>query len=156
MRRIGLLSIVAAIAALVALCGFVQDTQITRPQLRSMLEQLGYEVKDLVKDAGKEKYTVTVTRGGLDIPIAYEISSNNGYIWLTVNLGDAPSESSSKNAALLRQNGKIQPCQFYVTEKGLLMMGFPVENKNVTNALLRQRTDTIADNVSKTEDIWKK
>jgi hypothetical protein len=45
------------------------------------LGQLGYEVKDIVKDAGKEKFSVTLNKEGLDIPVAAEISGNTKYIW---------------------------------------------------------------------------
>ena len=36
--------------------------QISRTQLREKLVQLGYDIKDLVKDAGKEKFSVTLPR----------------------------------------------------------------------------------------------
>ncbi|MBC8065710.1 MAG: hypothetical protein H7Y17_12840, partial [Chlorobia bacterium] len=41
----------------VALFGFYQNPQIDRKQLRDMLTQLGYEVTDIVKEEGKEKYS---------------------------------------------------------------------------------------------------
>src|SRR5687767_11354104 len=128
--------------------------QITRPQLREMLVQLGYEVKDIVKDAGKEKYSVTLVKSGLDIPVGLEISPNSKYIWLTVNLGDAPKDTASVNQTLLKQNSKIQPSFFYITDKGRLMMGLPLDNRGITNAFLRDRVETISENVGKTKDIW--
>ena len=128
--------------------------QITRPQLREMLVQLGYEVKDIVKDAGKEKYSVTLVKSGLDIPVGLEISPNSKYIWLTVNLGDAPKDTATVNQVLLKQNSKIQPSFFYITDKGRLMMGLPLDNRGITNAFLRDRVETISENVGKTKDIW--
>ena len=128
--------------------------QITRPQLREMLVQLGYEVKDIVKDAGKEKYSVTLVKSGLDIPVGLEISSNSKYIWLTVNLGDAPKDTATVNHTLLKQNSKIQPSFFYITDKGRLMMGLPLDNRGITNAFLRDRVESISENVGKTKDIW--
>ena len=153
----------AAISVLIAasaLVGFksYQDSQeqIDQKQLRTMLQELGYEVKDLVTDPGKEKYTVTITTGGLDIPVGYEISPSKNYIWLTVNLGAPFEDASPKNIALLKDNATIQPAFFYVTKSNLLMMGLPVDNRGLTNAIMRQRTDFIAGKAVSTQSSWKK
>lgn len=128
--------------------------QITRTQLREKLVQLGYEVKDLVTDPGKEKFSVTLTKDGLDIPVAAEISGNTKYIWLTVNLGPAPSEGQSLNNTYLKKNADIQPNFFYITESGKLMMGLPLNNLGITNAFLRDRIENIATSVSNTKSFW--
>ena len=154
MRKFGIMGVIALFLGILMSVGFLQNPQIDRKQLREMLVQLGYEVTDIVKDAGKEKYSVKFSRDSLDIPVGYEISPSNSYIWLTVNLGSAPSESSTKNFALLKQNGKVQPCQFYITESGRLMMALPVENRGVTNQVLRARSETISEQVGKTKEIW--
>lgn len=130
--------------------------QITRMQLREKLVQLGYDVKDLVKDAGKEKFSVTLTKEGLDIPIAVEISGNAKYIWLTVNLGNPPSQLEAMNNTLLKKNADIQPSFFYVTEAGKLMMGLPLNNLGITNAFLRDRMESIAGNVVSTRSLWQR
>ena len=134
----------------------VQSEQVDRKQLREMLVQLGYEVTDIVKDAGKEKYSVNFEKADINIPIGYEISPSGSYIWLTANLGDAPTSGSDKTLQLLKQNSKIQPTFFYITDSGRLMVALPVENRGVTNAILRLRSETIADNIGKTKDIWQK
>jgi hypothetical protein len=156
MRGVRVLVLVALILGLGAIVGFApsQDGQITRKQLREMLVQLGYEVADIVKDEGKEKYAVTFSKNELDIPVGFEISPSNAYIWLTVNLGDAPKEGGSKTLSLLKQNSKIQPTFFYITDSGRLMAALAVENRGVTNAVLRVRAEAISDNVGKTKDIW--
>jgi hypothetical protein len=151
-------SLIALFACIIMLFGFGNDQQtceqIDRKQLREKLVQLGYEIKDIVTDPGKEKYSVTLTRDALDIPVALELSANAKYIWLTVNLGSAKAETSILNSAFLKQNAKIQPSMFYVTEKGLLMMGLPINNLGVTNAFLRDRIESIAGNVGSTKSIW--
>ena len=84
---------IGAVLSVFAIAGFASvqgPDQIDRKQLRAMLVRLGFEVKDLVTDPGKEKYSAVITREDLDIPIGFEISGNGNYIWLTVNLGDAP------------------------------------------------------------------
>lgn len=137
-----------------ALFGFYQNPQIDRKQLREMLSQLGYEVKDIVKDAGKEKYSVTATKYSLDIPVGFEISPSNSYVWLTVNLGAAPEASSPKCSALLKQNAKSQPTFFYITESGRLMAALPIDNQGITNAILRTKFEAISEQVGKSKDVW--
>ena len=155
MRKVGILAIIS-LASSFAVMGFFQNPQIDRKQLRDMLVQMGYEVSDIVKDAGKEKYSVTFVRDSLNIPIGYEISPSNSYIWLTVNLGEAPPEASTKNYALLKQNAKIQPSFFYVTDSGRMMLALAVENRGVTPAILRARSESVGENVGKTKEIWQK
>ena len=129
---------------------------LTRTQMKEKLDQLGYVVTDIETQAGKEKYSVMLNKGGLDIPVGAEISPNNRFIWLTVNLGNPRAASDTMNNTLLKQHAKIQPCQFYITSRGLLMMGLPVENKGVTNAYLRDRLESIAGNVADTKAYWQK
>lgn len=155
MRKYGLLGALAILSSLF-IFGFNQSPAIDRKQLREMLVQLGYEVSDIVKDAGKEKYSAKFSKDGLDIPVGYEISPSGSYVWLTVNLGDAPTEGAAKNFALLKQNSKVQPTFFYITDSGRLMAALAVENRGITNAILKTRSESISDNVGKTKDVWQK
>jgi hypothetical protein len=156
MRRIGFIALLIFLVGLIPLLGFRQTGQLTRPQLREMLVQLGYDVKDIDKEEGKEKFSVDFSSSDLNIPVGFEISPSGNYIWMTVNLGAAPTEPNLMCLNLLKQNGKIQPTFFYVTESGRLMVAQALENKDVTNATLRSRADTVAENVGKTKDVWQK
>jgi len=134
--------------------GSGQDcSQINQTKLRELLVQLGHTVKDLVTTPGKEKYEIKINKGGFDVPMGLEISASTNYIWLTVFLGKAPSDSS-KYFQLIKQNAKIQPALFYVTDSGNLMMGLPVDNRGINNALLKRYTDFIAGKVADTKDYW--
>jgi hypothetical protein len=129
-------------------CGPINQTK-----LRDLLSQLGYTPKDLVTTPGKEKYEIKINRGGLDVPMGLEISPSTNYIWLTVFLGKAPSDSS-RYFQLIKQNSKIQPALFYVTDSGNLMMGLPVDNRGINNSLLKRYTDFIAGKVADTKEYW--
>jgi hypothetical protein len=155
MKRFGLLVLAVAIVV-AALAGFTKQSgdQLTAPQLREILVQLGYEVTDLEKEQGKEKYSVNFSGSDLNIPMGFEVSPSGTYIWLTVNLGVAPDGASPKNLALLKENATVQPTQFYVTKKGRLMMGLALENRGLTNARLRDRADTLVKYVGQTKDTW--
>lgn len=140
--------------AIPAIVGFgLQQGQIDRKQLRGMLVQLGYEVKDLDATAGKEKFSFIVERSGLNIPVAAEISANGNFIWLTVFCKDgAPTGDKAVN--LLKKNADIQPSQFYVTKSNKIMMGLAIENHDVTNGSLRSRAEKIVDDVVNTKEVW--
>jgi len=129
---------------------------INQARLREILVQLGFTIKDLNTTPGKEKYEVKMTLGGLDVPISYEISPSTNYVWLTVLLGPAPTEASVLNSSYVKQNSKIQPCFFYVTDSGNLMMGLAVDNRGLNNALLRRYTDFITNKVVDTKAYWQK
>ena len=129
-------------------CGPINQTK-----LKEILVQLGYTPKDIISTPGKEKYEIKINRGGLDVPMGLEISGSTNYIWLTVFLGKAPSDSS-KYFKLLKQNSKIQPALFYVTDSGNLMMGLPVDNRGINNALLKRYTEFIAGKIADTKDTW--
>lgn len=156
MKHIGIKTSLLLLLVSGTIVGFrgQQDGAITRTQLKEMLVQLGYEVSDIVTEVGKEKYSVKFAKNDLNIPVGFEISPSNTYIWLTVNLGEAPKEGGPRTLALLKQNSKVQPTFFYVTDSGRLMAALPVENRGVTNAILRLRAESISDNVGKTKEFW--
>ncbi|MBS1512057.1 MAG: hypothetical protein JST86_14510 [Bacteroidetes bacterium] len=128
---------------------------LTRTELREKLVQLGYTVNDLEKAEGKEKFEVVHKSASLNVPVAYEISPSTNFIWLTVFLGPATNDTAVNNK-LLRENFNVQPCQFYITGTGKLMMGIAVENRGVTNAILKRHTDFIVDKVENSAYIWQK
>lgn len=130
--------------------------RIEATQLRTLITGLGYEVKDLSAEPGKEKYEFKVTSGGLDIPIAAEISPSKNYIWLTVYLGDQPKDSSftSKAVPLLKQNAKVQPCLFYITSKDALMMAIAMDNRGVDAVAMKRNIEKISGDVASTKEFW--
>jgi hypothetical protein len=130
---------------------------IEGPGLKTMFEGLGYSVKELETTVGKEKYEITVKREDFTVPIAAEVSPSKSYVWLTVNLGPAkPADAATASGfrTLLTQNGSIQPVQFYITSKGLLMLGFPIDNRGITPLIMRARLDKIAADVAKSSTEW--
>jgi hypothetical protein len=154
MRVRNLFFIAIALMGAVFLVGFQGSDQITRAQLRTMLVQLGYEVKDLEKEPGKEKYEIKLVTAGYNVPMGVEISPSGNYIWLTVFLkGETPS--GEKAVKLLRRNAEIQPSFFYVTKSDRIMLALPVENRNVSNPVLKSRLEKVAGDVDKSADDWK-
>lgn len=123
-------------------------------ELRKMVADLGHEVKDLNTEVGKEKFSITITTGGFNVPIGVEIAPSKNYIWLTANVGKA--EESTKFEAMVKQNSKIQPTFFYVTDSGNVMVGLPMENHHVTPAWMKKCLEKISNDVANTSSVWSK
>lgn len=128
---------------------------ITRPQLKERLQQMGFDVKTLNDKAGEEKYSIDHQGTGFNVPVAYEISPSTNFIWLTVNLGPADTTNADKNMELLKETANIQPSFFYITAKGNLMMAVAIENRGVTEAILRRHINKLVADVSKTSTTWR-
>lgn len=127
------------------------------PQVRDMIKAMGYETKELNAEAGKEKYEFTIEKSNLNIPIAFEVSPSKRYIWLTVYLGEVPKIKDFPAMAdkLLRENGNVQPTQFYVTKSERLMVALALENRGpVDAAMMRRAFEKLSDDVAATKDIW--
>lgn len=130
----------------------LQAEKLTAESLKKMAEGLGFELKTLNTETGKEKYEIPVKTATLNIPVGAEISSSTNYIWLTVNLG--PNSSAKKHEEMLKSNGSIQPCFFYVSSKGALLMAEPIDNRGITPAILKRCLDKLVADVDKTTAIW--
>lgn len=147
--------VLATAAFLLPLSGTAQEcSPLNAKQLKDMLTGMGYTVKDLNTQAGSEKFEVALSSGGFNVPVGYEISPSGNFVWLTANLGKPKDSTSTMNAELLKQNGKIQPCQFYISTKGILMIGLAIENRGLTAAIMRRHTDKFIGDISKTSAYW--
>ena len=132
--------------------GRLQSDKLSADSLKKMAEGLGYDIKVLSSDAGKEKYEISLKTDNLNIPVALEISASTNYIWLTVNLG--PNSAKKKHEELLKSNFNIQPCFFYITTKGTLMCATAMDNRGVAPAILKRCLEKISSDVDKTSKIW--
>ena len=129
-----------------------EPKQLDAAGLKSMIEGLGYEVKDLVTDPGKEKYEFVVKTNGFNVPLGGEISPSKNYIWLTANLGAV--KTSTKYEELLRANSAIQPSFFYVTKSNYLMIALAIENRGVTPSWLKKGIDKVGNDVEAQASVW--
>lgn len=127
-----------------------QDTQLDAKQLKEMITNLGYVPKDLAEG----KFEFVVTREGLDIPLAAEVSASKNYVWLTAYFGQIPADLGDRPVKMLRANFEIQPSQFYVTKSDKLMMGIAIDNRGVLPAVLRRNVDKVAKDIASTQALW--
>ena len=127
---------------------------LTPATLKSTIAGLGYEIKDLSTTAGSEKYEFTIVASGFNFPISAEISPSKAYCWFTLFMGT--TKATTPYQELLEKNAEVQPCQFYVTSKGNLMMGLALENRGPTPAMLRKAIDFLSAQAAKTSTTWSK
>lgn len=127
------------------------DSRWDGPRLKQCLTDLGYEPKELSAD---KKWEVKVTTEKFNIPVSTELSTSGNYIWLTAFLGAAPTDETA--GKLLRRNFKIQPSQFYVTDKGNLLIGLACENRAMSNAIMRKALDKLCGDVASSSEDWSK
>lgn len=142
-----------AVATLIPLALPQDTTVLTSEDLKKALDGMGLTTKDIGSGPGKEKFEFKMTAPGFDVPVGAEISPSKNYIWLTVNLGTAAA-TTEKGLELLKSNAKTQPNFFYVTEKGNLFMGCPIDNRGVDAAVLKRVSDKLVADVGKTSTIW--
>jgi hypothetical protein len=152
-------TVIAAVyaAKLLSPTAFAQEIKpnvLDAAGLKTAIEGLGYEVSILEKEAGKEKYEFKIVTADLNVPMAAEISPSKNYIWLTVRLGD--NRSDLKWEELLKNQAKVQPCQFYITTTNRLMFGVAIDNRAVNAAVLKRNVDMISKNVGETKALWLK
>lgn len=154
--------VLAALVAVVTVPGFAGGTQeakqLSALEVKTMIQNLGHTTKDLETEVGKEKVEFMVTKGGYNVYIGAEVSPSKRFIWLTTLLGNVAEYPNFKDKAveLLAANGRVQPCFFYTTTKGSLMIAVAVDNRDVDPATMRMRIDKLSSDVSDNADLWKK
>ncbi|OJU62484.1 MAG: hypothetical protein BGO01_08375 [Armatimonadetes bacterium 55-13] len=143
---------ITAFTSQISVAGPPQANVVDAPALKGLIKDLGYEVKDLNTEAGKEKFSFDVTRPTLKIPLGAEISPSKNYVWLTANLGE--KKATTKFEDLLVQNSKIQPNFFYITSSNRLMVAIAIDNRGITTGILRRIIDKLADDIVSTQSSW--
>lgn len=130
-----------------------QAEPLEAADLKKMVEGLGYTTKLLNDQRGKEKFEFIVKKGGYEVPIAGEVSGDKNTIWFSALLGPAPAQVD-KGFTLLKENQRIRPTFFYMTDKGDLMLCVGVDNRGVTSVVAQKAAESIATAVSTTAEIW--
>lgn len=156
-RAWSLVAIAAGASTALVFSNPLQQEQIDAQQLKTMIEGLGYETKPINSQPGKEKWQFQVTKGGLEIYIAAELSSSKNYVWLTVYLGDVPTlpVSPTRFPDMLVSNSETQPTHFYITQDNKVLLGFAMENRYLTPSVLRRTVDKLASDTVDTKSLWK-
>jgi hypothetical protein len=129
-----------------------QEGAVTIPALRSMVQDLGYEARDIEGEPESAGFEFTIVQDGLDIHILVEESESTNYVWFKVALG-APPESIDPYD-YLRQTALVQPAHFYLYDSGQLGLAVPMDNRGVDVASIERAIDILVYGVTSTVDYW--
>ncbi|NEU07735.1 hypothetical protein GZH53_05375 [Flavihumibacter sp. R14] len=123
---------------------------ITKLNLKSTLENLGYETVDL----GSDTYQIKLVQGA-SVPISVVLSADGSRIWLITNLGDKvlSNLNSERLIKMLQSNRNIGTSFFAINSNRLEMLSV-VENRNMTPVILRKAIELQTRNVANTVALW--
>lgn len=146
------LALVLSVAALpsAALAG-----ALTYSQLQNMATNMGYAPNQISEGADSPKFEIQTKSGTFNVPLGLEISPSGRFVWISANLGQI-TLNGDQAISILKRGTSVQPTQFWYTDKGNLMIGMAIDNRDVTTAYLRFVIDKVGADVAATADIWNK
>lgn len=133
--------------------------QQTMQSLKAMIENLGYQPKELKNDKGVvTRYLLTVASGGGQWKVIAEISPNQENLWIYANLAQVTDINQAPRevlADMLKANEKLGPSFFAFSEKAQNFVLFQaLTNRGITPKLLRERIEMVARQVDGNERLW--
>ena len=138
-------------AAMIAAPVASADPPLEFAQLKTMISGMGYTPKDLTGET--PKFYIDFATSSFNIPTGFEISKSGRYIWVTANLG-VSKLNGDLALQVLRKIGDIQPTSLWITSKNNLMIGFAIDNRDVTPAHLKFVLDKFSSDIDKTASLW--
>ena len=135
-----------------------EPTVITDTELKTLLGELGYTVKDVGTAAGQGVYDISIAALGFNIPTRVYLSKSKKKLWLSVTLmtkEDVDKLTREDLQAILAKNSQIGPCHFLV-EDGRLKMHLALDNRQITAAILRSEFFLLSSRVTETKSLWQK
>jgi len=129
---------------------------LTYQALNKILTDLAYEPEET--DAEIHIYRIYINRDNWKLPYRMYILKDASYIWMDCTLSTVENPEMVPPAALvklLKENEKIGPAHFalHSTDKYLHIYE-PIENRDISNALIRKRIDGFDATVRRTYDLW--
>jgi hypothetical protein len=127
---------------------------LTDTSLSQMLTEMAYEPKKL-----KQGYVVAIKQGEWTYNVQFVISPNREKLGLNANMGsveDASTVTAAQWMNLLAANTDIAPSFFYYNKNNhTLYMHRVLDNRFITQAILRQQVDAFTANIKETAELWK-
>lgn len=126
---------------------------ITPDNLKSALEGLGFEPKDL----GSNTYQIEV-ESQFKVFMSLSFSKDQSKLWMSVFFGelDDPARFSSERLTKMLQSNFKTGTSFFCLDEKKLKMSRPVDSRGLTRALVRKEIEAHARNVAQTESLWNK
>lgn len=121
--------------------------------IRRMAEAEFGAAKDVTGASAVKLYEITLVRGGFNIPIQFEVSASGNFVWLSATVGPG-NVAPDKAAIALKRIAKIQPTMIWDTGSKL-RFGFAMENRGVTQAVIKAHMERLANDIADNSDVWK-
>jgi len=131
--------------------------QLTDDSLKTMLDNLGYDVRASKSADGKPMYYVKLKRDTWEFEISVVLRSDISMLWLTCGVADLPPTDKVPAEVLekmLAKSDELGPTHFGMKKSRRVYLNCPLQNKDITPASLRKNLEQLADDVKGTEDLW--
>ena len=126
--------------------------------LKTMLDNLGYDPKDAPLSGNRTGYFITVKFKGQNASMFMQISPSGSNVWSTFDMAELKPEHKDNGARLtklLQLNQKYGPCHFYIHPNGnMLSLTRCLFNKNITPKELREHIEEVISTATATIDDW--
>ncbi|MBI4615640.1 MAG: hypothetical protein HY720_18625 [Planctomycetes bacterium] len=132
-----------------------RGTALDEKALLEVLDELGYEVKDL----GDGWSRVVIEKDDFKFVLDFAVSSDESYIWIDAPMGDFPegTMSAERLGKLLEANGSNGLPKFVIREqdgKHSLALMMPIENVSSDPQHLQEAIDRMCSAIRDSVDLW--
>lgn len=137
----------------------VQAKKVTLDELRTTLENMGYELKPSLSDGKTVGYHLSMERSGITVYGTVWMSSNGESIWIYGTLARTADANTPAEAllAMLTENWNIAPAIIsHDPQTKKFKVSLVLQNSNITPATLRVALNQFATGVSQALGVWDK
>lgn len=132
------------------------DGKLDHKSLKTMLENLGYEVKPYGKD--KTSYSFMVKLERFNAAVSVSLSQDQTRLWLVANspkIANTKAIPAGVMRKLVQWNKTVAPCFFTFNEKaGYVYLLHTVPNKDIDAEFLSTMIEVFAGTIKKTWKDW--
>jgi hypothetical protein len=128
-----------------------QQGKLSIQQLGDALTSYG---KNTITNNGQTYYTVNCGKGQWKSSVIVSLSPNGNVIWMTIDMTQIPSRTSTAAlASLLKKNLEIGP-SFFAINGNSLRLSSPVPNNNLSASTVKAYLEDLVNTAVDTMPLW--
>ncbi len=131
-----------------------KDNRISYPDLIKMVENMGYETKDI----GNNNFEIKYEFNGVTNYVAMNLSPDGSVVWFAAYLAEVKDPRSVPAKSwfdLVNENNKIGPSHFaYDNSNSRLYLYRPMANQDVTANRVRDSLSVFVRHLRETSNLW--
>ena len=131
-----------------------KDNRISYPDLMKMVENMGYEAKDI----GNNNFEIKYESSGATNYVAMNLSPDGSVVWFAAYLIEVKEPDAVPAKAwfgLVNENNKIGPSHFaYDNSNSRLYLYRPMANQDITPARVRDSLSIFVRHLRETNNLW--